>query len=433
MANRPTRKRLEKQPVTYTKSLAPTIARVEMASVKLPTVSTSRVQKQSDRWVKYGEKNTFPQYLIDAEGMCPPHGAFLGLRRNLLAGEGLSYSENIKAALEAINDEYTADELLEKVSGDIAVLEMFACQVVYNKAKNKIVNVYHVPSANVRPHRDLDERGNPIGYWVSADWTNVSACPPKFYERFDPNAIEKESAPIGSQLHVAYKTALDQPYFPKVSYQSALNYVELGREMGVYALSSVINSFSASGILSIHAPNASDDHKQDTARKINAIHTGSENAAKVVLNIGDAPNTTFTPTSVADPTPLIEAYHRLVIEQVSSAHRGNPILAGIQSEGASLGGDANTFSTSLDVYNNTVITPLQQPFLRFLKRVLQFNGYADFDLSIAKLGLVNAAMSDDLRMQLLKPEVVANEYGYKPEDLKALALPVALVSAAPVA
>ncbi|MDO7874331.1 phage portal protein [Hymenobacter sp. ASUV-10] len=423
MANQRNRKRLETPSVTKN---TPHIARVELASVKLPTVSTSRVQSQSQQWVKYGEKNDFPQYLIDAEGKCAPHAAFLGLRRNLIAGEGLAFSDNIQAALEAINDEGTADDLLEDVAGDLSVFETFACQVVYTRNKSAIVNVYHVPSANVRPHKQLDDRGNPIGYWVSADWSNTTNCQPKFYERFDPLNIgthvkqvdASQAAPAGSQLYFYHKRALDQPYLPQVSYRAALTYVELAREMGVFSLSSIVNGFSSPGIMNV-ASTMDDEAKRDLVYKFNQTMTGAENASKVLLTVSDIDTITWTGTGTEDITPRIEAYNRIIVEQVSSAHRGNPMLAGIQSEGASLGGDANTYATSLDVYHNTVINPLQRPFLRFLNRVLTFNGATEFELDIARLGLVNAAMSDDMKFKLLKPEVIASEFGYKPEDLVA--------------
>ena len=389
--------------------------------------------------MNYGERHNFPKFLIDAEGKCAPHAAFLGLRRNLIAGEGLTAADNLKEALANISDEGSADELLEQAGADLAVLETFACQVVYNQTKRRILNVYHVPSANVRPHKELDERGNPIGYWLSADWTNTTSCAPKFYERFDPKGIGKyldkvskeQAAPVGSQIYFYHKRALDQPYLPEVSYRAALTHVEMSREMGVFALSSIVNGFFASGMMRINS-SMDPEAKEKLHHDFNSTMAGAENASKILLTVGEIGDVDWIPVNSEDVTARIEAYNRIIVEQVCSAHRGNPMLAGIQTEGASLGGDANTYSTALDVYHSTVINPLQAPFIRFLKRVLEFNGAKDIELGIAKLGLVNASMSDDMKFKLLKPDVIAAEYGYKPEDLVTTPAPVA-VPAAPEA
>lgn len=429
MAKANNRKRLEKQPVSYSKTTAakPSLTRLELASVKLPAVSVSRVQNQTEQWVSYGDRNAYPQFLVDAERKCAPHAAFLGLRRNLIAGAGLTHSDNIKTALEEINDETTADEMLVRVSDDISTFEAVACQVIYERGLKKIANVYPLPYMTVRPHKRLDDRGNPIGYWVSADWSNLTACPAKFYERFNTNSIGEElekvdpklRAPKGSQIFVGFTPSKTNPYFPGIGYEAALSYIELASEISKFALSSVVNGFSSPGILNVIAPNMSDEDADGFIRKFNNTMTGPENAAKVLVHIADNPDSAaqFTSIGLANPAANIAEYNREIVAQVASAHRGNPILAGIATEGASLGGDANLFSTALDVYNSAVIEPLQAPFLAFLKRVLRFNGYTDFELGIAKLSLVNASMSDEMKLKLLKPSVIAAEFGYTEEDM----------------
>ena len=387
---------------------------ISLAEVKLPEIDATRLKRSKDEWVEYGAKNDFPDYLIQLEKKVTTHGSFIEKRQELIKSEGLTYSDDIAGFIEAINEELeTADDLLDQVAADLATLETFAVMVRYNKLKDKIVALDYVDSSKVRPHKVLDERGRIQGYWVCADWSNVRENIPVYFEKFNPGKIGKTT-----QLYFYSRTALGQPFLPKVSYAAALNYMELSYELSKFGLNTVINGFFSSGILKVKAT-MNDDQKYVFTNKVKESFTGSENASKLMVTVSEETDSiTFTPLNTTDNTPLLKALRDMCTEEICSAHRGNPIVAAIQASGSTLGSDGKLYRDSLEIYYNTVIRQLQKPFIAFMEKVLTFNGFTDFELEITSSAMLSNSLDMATKADFIKPEVWLAEYGYTKEDIK---------------
>lgn len=388
---------------------------IALAEVKLPEINPNQLKRSQEDWVKYGDKNNFPDYLIAAQKKATVHSSFINTKQGLIKAEGITYSDNIAPFLEQINEELeTANDLLDQVATDLSVLETFAVQVRYNKLKDKIVALDYIDSSKVRPSKTLDERGRVQGYWLCADWTNVRENVPVYVERFNPQKITSTT-----QLFFYHKRALGQPFLPEISYASALNFIELSYELSKYALNTVFNGFFASAIMNVKAP-MTDEQKQAFTSQVKNSFTGSENAAKLMVVVSEDENSVnVTPISTTDNTPLFNSLRKTVIEEICSAHRGQGILAGVQNEGSSLGSDGKLYNTALKVYDRNVIRPLQKSFLTFLERVLNFNGATEYELEITSTGIIKDTTLDNMFLQdVIKAEVLAAEMGYTPEDIK---------------
>ena len=406
---------------------------IDLAEVKLPTVNLNQVRHSAHDWVLYGDKNLFPKFLNDSVRKSENHSAFIHLRENLLKGSGLSYSDNIKPFLEALDEDGTTiEDLWADWSSDMAVQETFACFVRYNKARTKIVALDYLDTSLVRPSKtfQLDTEGNSTsqvsGYWVCQDWSNWTMYPPVFYERFSA-AKPAET----TQVFFYRKRGKGQPFFPEITYASCLNYVQMEYEMSKYGLNAMLNGFFGSAIMNVKA-SMNDEQKQQFTQSVTRTFTGSENASKLMVVVSEAEDSVkVTPLSAGDNTPMLQALSDKAQQAISSAHRGNPALAGIQVS-AGFGSDSALLRTAQEQFYSNVIRSLQKPMEAFLKKVLKFNGVTEYDFAVGSLNLVSETTPDWFLQQYVKPEVLAAKYGFKVEDLR-VATPAPAPTTAPAA
>ncbi|MFD2717910.1 phage portal protein [Hymenobacter monticola] len=392
---------------------APQITHVNLAEVKLPEIRPSQLRYTVNDWVPYGESNNFPDYLIKSARKSPIHSSFINTRQNLIKGEGVTYSDDLAAFLEALDEDgCTINELCEQVATDLSILETFAVAVRYDGTRKNIIHLDYIDSSMVRPDKNLDELGKIQGYWVCADWSNTTINVPTYFEKFNPSKVKQTT-----QLYFYHKRGLGQPFLPDVSYLSALGYIELGYELSKYSLNSVLNGFFASGIMSVKA-NMTEEQKGDFQRAVKNSFQGSENASKLMVVVSEDVDTVkIEPLNAGDNTPMLNALDELVTKNICTAHQGNPIIASIQTDGSTLGSDGKLYRDSLEIYYNTVIKNLQNPFIRFMKKVLDFNGFKEYEFEIASSALMTKDIPDWVLQDYIQPKVVAAMYGFKEEDL----------------
>jgi Phage portal protein len=394
---------------------------VNLAEVKIPEINPNQVRMSPNKWVFYGESNLFPDFLMKSVKKSTNHSAFISLRENMIKGAGITYSDNIKDFLENLDEEgQTVEDIIEDIANDLSILETFAIAVRYNKTKDKIIYLDYIDSSKVRPakiEQTPEEIANGVlpaiqGYWVSADWSNVNVNTPRYYEKFNPNDVNDTT-----QLFFYHKRANGQPYLPEISYASALNYIEMEYQMSKYGLNSMLNGFFASAIIEVNA-SLSEEQKHKLRADFTTNFQGTDNASKLMVVVSEMGGSIkVTPISTGDNTNMLKALEDMAEAAICTAHRGQPVLAGIQSTGSTLGSDGKLIKTAQELFYNNVIVHLQKPILSFLKKVFRFNGVTEYQLDIQSLNLVSEDVPDWFLQDFVKPEVLAAKYGFKAEDL----------------
>lgn len=386
-------------------------ASISLSVAEMPEINPAKLRKSKDAWVPWGKRNRYPDELLEASKKATIHQSFIQKKRELIQSEGFSFSDDIRPFMELVN-EYgeSANDLLDAIAVDLSVLETFAVMVRLNKLRTKIVALDYVDSSKVRCDKNLDQYGRVPGYWVSADWTNLRDNPPVYYPAFDPVGNKATT-----QLFYYRKRALGQPFYPEVSYASALNYVESSHKLSVFLTNTINNGFFSSAIVEINGNEATPEQRERFVENFVNRHAGSENAGKLVFIWTAQPGSVkINPIAASDVTPMLDAARQICLSEICTAHGGNPILVSVMPDGSSLGSDGKLYNTSLQIFYNTVIRQFQKPILSFLERVLDFNGYKEYELEIMSSALL---MDEMMRTDLLKPESYISDYGYSVEDL----------------
>ena len=115
--------------------------------------------------VKFGEYNDFPDYLVNLFNNSSTHETCVNAIVEAIKGDGLTAEptfvlEKANGMGESWNDVYS------KVAKDYYLFGGFALEVIYNKLRTKIAEVYHVPFASVRA-KEANHRGQCEAYYIA--------------------------------------------------------------------------------------------------------------------------------------------------------------------------------------------------------------------------------------------------------------------------
>lgn len=337
---------------------------IELSAYTAPIIT----EDKRNEWVNYGEDNNYYQFLIDRYSNSATHSAVVNNISRLIYGKGLSALDAFKKP----NDYaqmltlFTANDL-RKVIQDLYLLGQGAFQVHFDKGHKKVVKVYHIPVQLLRPEK-CDKDGNIVGYYYSDNWEDVKKFPPKRFDAFGEGKSEIE-------ILMIQPYSVGMKYFSRVDYQGALEYCVLEEKISEYLINEVTNGFSPTTIVNFNNGQATDEQKDEIARKTINKLTGST-GKKVVISFNENEQTRTT----IDSVPLNDApehYQYLSDECRSKILTGHcvtsPLIFGIATT-TGFSSNADELKNSVILFDNMVIRPKQDVVIEALNKVLSFNG-----------------------------------------------------------
>jgi len=140
------------------------LLRINFTESKLPKFK----ENKNKGIVTYGEKNDFPDTLLEFYNRSPKHGAIVRQKARFVAGEETLVDGNPSAVkvIDYVNPYEGIQEFKNKLALDYELFNGFAYEVHYNKV-GQISALYHVDFSNVRT---LDHE---IYMWAE-DWKRRS-------------------------------------------------------------------------------------------------------------------------------------------------------------------------------------------------------------------------------------------------------------------
>jgi hypothetical protein len=333
-------------------------------SHKPPTSTESK----RDNWVEFGDDNDYFQYLIDRYNNSTTNNSVINSINKLIYGRGLDATDSNKKPNDYAQMKMLfRAEVLKCVIADYKLLGQGYFQLIYNKAKNAIVRVEHVPSQLLRAEK-CNDKGDIEAYYYSDNWQETKKFPPKRIPAFGYGDQTLE-------LLCVRDYSVGQKYYSNVDYIGALAYATLEEEIADYLINDVQNGFSPTSVINFNN-GVPDEEKQsliasDVKRKL----SGS-NGAKIVV----AFNSDETKKTTIDSVPLNDAPAHY--QYLSEESRGKILLGHSITSGLLFGIPSNNgFSSNADelknasiLFDNLVIRPKQYRVLEALDTILAFNG-----------------------------------------------------------
>lgn len=327
-------------------------------------------EKSDGKYIKSGDDNLFPQYLIDLYNKSSIHAAAINATVEAIIGQGLT-SDNESYLDRANRQGESWNDIFSKVSIDYYLHGSYALEVIWSLDRTRIAEVYHVDYSHIRA-REKNERGIIPGYYISEEWQrygNPKAEGIDYLPIYNPSMAEEEP----SQIFVAKQYRPGQQYYSLPTYMAALKVVELDTSIDSFHSSNILNGLAPSLAITTYT-GGSDDDIRAIENGLRANYGGPENAGGLVyMDVADPslkPDITPIPQNGADS--YYENVNDMTTQKILTAHRiTSPMMLGIKTEGQ-LGGRDEVVDAFL-LWFNTVITPLQQDVLKGLETLLEVN------------------------------------------------------------
>jgi capsid portal protein len=358
----------------------------QFQAVELPDIKEVRGKE----YMYYGNLNLFPQSLIELYDTSAMHHTCIDAITAGIVGDGI----------EIIGDEYvnqkgeTIDEIFEKISLDYTLYNGYAINVVWNKERTKIAEMYHLPFANVRSGKPTEE-DEVEEYMYSADWANLRKYPYQTYRAFDSTDNKGDNA---SQIFYFYNYTPGNQVYPLPGYVAAMNDISLDAQVSRFHANNIANGLAPSMFVQFRNGVPSPEERRDVYKEIEKTFTGTENAGRFFLAFSE-------PGKEMQVTPIDSAnddYYLLLEERISSriltAHRiTSPLLLGIK-DASGFSNNSEEIKVAYAHFEGTVVEPKRKKIVSGFGYMLRLAGY-NVGIKIRPNKLVNEEEVTDVQPQ----------------------------------
>ena len=375
--------------------------------VQLSSYTSPRITENSRLgWVEYGDDNNYFQYLIDRYNGSPTNNAVVSGVIDMIFGKGLDATDsgqNTEGYMQL--RKLIKDSELKKVINDYYLLGNGAFQVIYNRDKSKIVEVYHMPVECLRAEK-CNEDGEVEAYYYAYDWSEVRSK--KKADRIPAFGYGEASEKVEILYFRPYRSG--SYYYSPVDYQGALPYAELEGEVANYHINNIKNGLAPSMIVNFNNGVPPEEERDIIESQIKQKWSGSSNAGKFILAFNDSSDSaaSIEPVQLSDAHNQYEFLSRECQQKVLVGHRiTSPMLFGVKDQ-TGLGNNADEIKTAFQLFDNSVIKPKQEQVISALDQILAFNNIA-LDLYFKTLTPIEFTDLENAKTT----EVVEEETGIK--------------------
>lgn len=322
------------------------------------------------KYVGYGEDNKYPEYLFSLYQNSTVLQSIINGIIDYAIGQGVVGN----FLTEEVNrDGETWDDIMRNIYLDFMVTNGFALNILRD-AEDRISEIYWLNVSDVR----LSEDGK-TGYYAE----NISGWGSKPQELpiFDPAKNQKSS--------IFYYKGNSRGLYPVPRWSGAIKAVETSCEISNYHLKSILNNFSPSALISFNNGKPTEAEKEALEKKINKKFVGSDNVNRFILSFSNSGENATT-VQTLDSDHADEKFHTLkesIMEEIFIAFRATPALFGMNPENT--GFSKTEFIESFQLFNKTVIEPLQKTFIKAFDKIfdskdtISFNKFIVWDDEIA--------------------------------------------------
>lgn len=234
-------------------------------------------ERKKDGIIEFGERNNYPEYLLDLFNKSAKHNAIVRGKVNYIIGNGWKGDESpaTKQFIENVNRFENLDDLTRKISVDIELFGGAFLEIIWSMTGMMIAEIYHVDYTKIRSNRDGTQ------FFYKNDWSNPRERE-KIFSCFNPKV------PSGSQILYLkeYRPGLQCYALP--GYLGALNYIESDVEVSKHVLGNAQTGFSASKMITLPNGEPTPDEKSNIERRFEKRFTGSDGKKFILSFVNDS-------------------------------------------------------------------------------------------------------------------------------------------------
>ena len=345
-------------------------------------------------FVKYGDDNLFPQYLIDLYKSSATHNALCTSIAYMIFGDGIQ-ADTLDARLKI--QEWGLDDEVRKACLDLKIQGGFALEVVYSIDRTTITKVRHCPFENIRSG-EVNEDERCEFYYYSKDWSD-KRHEPEIVKAFDPeHAIEH---PV--QILYVKPFSPGSYYYPKPDYIGSISYIELDKEIGKYHINNIKNGMAPSFHLAFKNGTPSPEERRKIRNDVERQLAGSTNAGKFIMTFSDQPDRKpdFDPFPLSDADKQYQFLSTEVSDKIMIGHRVvSSAMFGVKTAGQL--GNTQELEIASELFDNQVVKPYQRILKDAVSSILTAAGTpatVSVDEVDEEVPAVTAELSEDKPMK----------------------------------
>jgi len=355
--------------------------------IELPKIT----EVKSKDWVSYGVNNMYPNELMALTSTSAIHNAIIKTKSMLQAGsdiliEGTATLEGSEEYIKALplNESIKLrrqikqfDKVRHNLAADFQTFGAYAYEVIYSVDFKNILEINHVNVSLIRSGK-LNGNGNVEEYYYSRNWLNTMNSKPERIAAFD--LTNKTDA---RQLVYRFNYSPEQEYYGIPTYQSALSWIKLDSEIGLFHLSNIENGFFPSLHMAYFKLPSSNEEKQTILNMQKQQFKGADKAGKVITTFSDGKDLAaeINPIQVSDLDKQFILIGESCVQQIISAHRvTSPMLLGIATSGKL--GYSNELENAFKIFEKTVVAPERSMLEKDFNDIMRYNNFSErIDLS----------------------------------------------------
>jgi hypothetical protein len=334
------------------------LLRINFTESKLPKFK----ENKNKGIVTYGEKNDFPDTLLEFYNRSPKHGAIVRQKARFVAGEETLVDGNPSAVkvIDYVNPYEGIQEFKNKLALDYELFNGFAYEVHYNKV-GQISALYHVDFSNVRT---LDHEI----YMYAEDWKKAKHEDMKHYAPFNPNKAQ----PMEVQLFYFREYAPALGVYPLPPYQHCLQYIEIDVEIANFHNNNIRNGFANGTLVQLFKGQPTEEIAYNFERKFKQKTTGTDNAGGVLIQFNEM-NEKSAEIAHLQPSDMDKQFLQLnetVQDEIFIGHNFPKILLGYATEGAL--GQRNEMIEAYELFHKSYVNKRQVKLDTCLENTLEY-------------------------------------------------------------
>ena len=327
--------------------------------------------QRNKEWVGYGTDQRLPtgyfnyiNYLYKNSSL---NYALISGIADRIYGQGLFTYSRDKIGLAKFKAVFNKEEQ-KKFILDVYEQGNGALQLTTDRA-GRITEVEHMPINTLLPNK-ADEDGLIPSYWYSANWDDHRK------QEFKPIEIESwnpDKPKAGNFIYYYRNYAPDSFYFGTPTWLGGVKWAEMDIELANYHLSNIKSGFSGATIVQFNN-GIPDPHERMQIEKLFKDKFTGTHGEKIVFMYNDSKERSaeIYNAELPDADKQYEQMATQIRDNILVAHKvTSPMLLGIR-QATGLGNNADEIRTANELFQNTVIKPIQNDLIDFYDPILQY-------------------------------------------------------------
>lgn len=318
----------------------------ELDSPSMP--DAKEVVRSGYDYVSWGKDNKYPQDLYNLyENSAILQSVINGTADYVFGGGVIS-------AFDIVNDKNeTLEDVVKKCVFDLLIFGGFAVQLMYKGGH--VEAVYWLDFQKCR--RSEDEKK----VYYCDEWGKYNRkC--LEYKSWTPDTDK------GTCIYY-YKGHKTRGIYPVPMYVGALKSVKISTEISNFHLNNITKGFASNAIVSFNNGEPDDDTKARIEKAFKEKFCGTDNAGSFMLLFNESKENACEIARIQDDKFDLkyDALSKSVKEDIFIAFRATPTLFGLPNENN--GFSKQEYLESFELYNQTVVVPLQKDMERAFKSI----------------------------------------------------------------